>query len=772
MSATFADGDSVFASMPGQIPGVSGVLFRRIDYWQGDCFRRPAKLAPSQWRCVLPDDPVWNLWIREVLFCMLNPTHRSLRDAGIFLASDKWSMSSAILTSVYLRDLSRWAIKENMPHDLRTWSIEDWQGFLNHKASTSKAVTIAAIVNAVRKLFYFSPLLTDLGVINDPWPGRSAIDIAKAAVSGDLATGAIPPEVWWPLLRAAWAYLDRFAPGILDRRAQAAEQQSERAKKIVPALQNIDQMLDEWLADTSNMVPVSNFDSKWNSRGTPVWIALSRAVSDGRNPVMFATNNALGEPRRQRVLQMIAETGRVRFVSPLRSSGRNTRFVKAGRRSADFLDATLRAWLEDPTNLIPIYPTDAALGTPGGIAWRFLESAVYETPGQTIGLSLQSRGKRRREWVRQAAAEEGRTFLYQDEPLSNLRMLRAACYIFLIALTAMRDSEVQEIGRGALTQSYGAPAITSRKSKHDSSQPQANWWIIEPAAQAIAVAERLSWHPTHIFSSLMPPVEGGVTRQGRAGFKADDDIDFFIATVNANRHSTGLEEIPSARVRPHMFRRTMSIIASQEPDGDIALGIQLKHAARRARANSLTGAYGKLDAKWAKEFDKQLETAAARKLVALLNGRRRGETIAVGPGAARFHAGLDKVIGTIDSDPTLRAQIADERLVVTLLRDEFANLHLGTVNHCLWNASTAECQNQLPEDRRGKEPILGACQPAHCRNSVLTPTHERIWRMEEDDLVNLLKKKISKPLRAQAEGRLAEVRSVNAQFDKLRKEER
>lgn len=84
------------------------------------------------------------------------------------------------------------------------------------------------------------------------------------------------------------------------------------------------------------------------------------------------------------------------------------------------------------------------------------------------------------------------------------------------------------------------------------------------------------------------------------------------------------------------------------------------------------------------------------------------------------------------------AQLADERLEVSLLRDEFADLHLGTVNHCLWNAPTTECQNQLPPDQRGQTPLLGACQPTRCRNSVLTLTHERIWRMEEADLVSLL----------------------------------
>lgn len=152
----------------------------------------------------------------------------------------------------------------------------------------------------------------------------------------------------------------------------------------------------------------------------------------------------------------------------------------------------------------------------------------------------------------------------------------------------------------------------------------------------------------------------------------------------------------------------------------------------------------------------------------LLQARRTGTTIAVGPGATRFHAGLDKVNAVIEANSTLRAQVADERLEITLLRDEFANLHLGTVNHCLWNAPTAECQNQLPPAQRGQAPLLGACQPSRCRNSVLALSHEWIWRMEEADLVVFLKKKLSKPLREQAQTRLAEVRSATAQIDKLK----
>jgi hypothetical protein len=672
-SQFFADDEPVLTSLRGQIPGAVGPMFGQSDEWPGDSVRRPANRLRWSWRCRFPDEPVWNLRIREVAFCMLNPTHQAVRDAGIFLRTRKWALPTANQTGTQLAVLGRWAAAEGLPDDLHLWSAEDWQAYLDFRATDTEPGTVMNDVAAIRRLVRFSPLVTGIGALADPWPGKTNRQVAEAAHARELSTESIAPEVWWPLLRAAWAYIDRFAPAILERH-------------------------DE-----------------------------SRATQ----PSTSAASPPPGRP---------------------------------GRGS---IDATLRAWLDDPDNRIPVHGPGATKGTPGEPVWKALERLIWSRSGNIRFFTTRPAGLRRRDWVRAAAADPARVEEPEFVLPNDLRMLRAACYVFVAAVSMMRDSEIQEIQRGALTQHFGAPAVASKKTKHDASRPREHWWIIEPVAKAIAVAERVSWHETHIFASLSSR-EDSNGQGGRAGFYASLDIDFFIRAVNATRHDTGLDEIPPARVRPHMFRKTMSAIASQEPDGEIALGIQLKHAARRALANRTTQAYGRIDAKWAKEFDTQLETAAARKLVALLKGRRSGETIAVGPGAARFHAGLDKVNAAIDQSPTLRAQLADDRLEITLLRDEFANLHLGSINHCLWHAPTAQCQNQLPKEQRGQAPLLGACQPSRCRNSVLTLAHERIWRLEEADLLRLLNTKLSKPLREQALARLTEVRTATSQFDKLK----
>lgn len=415
------------------------------------------------------------------------------------------------------------------------------------------------VVASVRRLITFSPVLTGVPALEDPWPGKSSAQVAESVWTDELATPAIPPEVWWPLLRAAWAYIDRFAQDIL---AERDRRQFEPVSGLPPQMDS-DRELDDWLADPRTSIPLNARNRGEARRGEVNWRRASRIPTDGRTPVLFAAERRHGLKRRQRVLDWLAETGRS-HIGPVREPY----FAPpAGKRLANS-DRVLREWLGNPDNL--------------------------------------------------------------------------------------------------------------------------------------------------------------------------------------------------------MFRHTMSITAAQEPDGEIALGLQLEHAARRAMANRTTLAYGKPDAKWVKEFDNQLQVAAAKKMVSLLQARRAGQTIAVGPGAARFHAGLDKVNDVMDQAGTLRAQVADKRLEITLLRDEFADLHLGTVNHCLWNAPTAECQNQLSRDQRGQAPLLGACQPSRCRNSVLTLAHEPIWRMEKADLLKLLKNKLSKPRREQALARLAEVRSATAQCDKMK----
>ncbi|NGO12121.1 hypothetical protein G5C60_32085 [Streptomyces sp. HC44] len=678
-SARFRDDEPVFGPGYRLVEGIRVPLFGDVEHWSGDCTGRPANQAPTRYRIhFAPEDPLITLQLKETAFAQFNPTHRILRQAAIYRSAEPVAFPTVKMCSQKLRVILRWGRKQGLPADPGRWAAADWQSFMDELATTVSDTTVANHLGAVRTLRELAGVITGVTPFDDPWDGRSAAEIGRQAVlnaaadDGTLATPAIPPQTWWPLIRAAWTYVHTFAPDILrwkdhfERLAADLGKGAEPCRKITRTTEEVDAQIASWLADPDNHIPVRAVDDGVGKAGSVIWSTLARIIWGVSNGDRFTSKAASGRARRRLVEE---------------AAGQGRTMVMAGNRY----------WS------LPIACTDAA--------------QTLREDGST------------RPW---------RTHITQTQLDVELRMLRAACYVFVTAMSLMRDSEVQEIQREAVTTYYGSPAIKSQKIKHDPKRPESCWWIIEPVAEAIAVAEQLSWHPTHLFASLKPP-RGKKNRGGR-GITASDDIDYFVERVNTNADAYGLEPIPDAHVRSHMFRRTMSVITGREPDSEVALGLQLKHAARRAMANCTTQAYAQMDTRWAKEFDQQLEHAAALRLVDLLKARRTGEKVAVGPGAERLHAGLDQVISAMDDNLVLRAQIADERAEAALLADQFPNLHLGTINHCMFDAPQAECQNELPADQRGRAPLIGACQPDRCRNSVITRAHAPIWIAEEDDL--------------------------------------
>ncbi|UQA91226.1 hypothetical protein [Streptomyces halobius] len=807
VSDVFGDDEPVFGTAHHLLDGIAVPVFGERRSWPGDCIRRPSNRPKAMWTVYFPlDDPQRNLQLREVAFALLNPTHRILRQASVFLMAEPPSLSTVAQACLKINMVMRWAQTHGWPADLGQWSPDDWQEFLDDQARENGAAVLRHFVHAVRRLAEVSAAVTGISDFTDPWKDESAVEVARRTAAvvekyGDgLSTPSIPPATWWPLLRAAWTYIHTFAPDILDLCDKLAEdlKVTRTGGASHTSSAELDDKVTKWLADPAHAVPVHVVDWNRAEAGAPVWTTLSQLITGGATACLFGRGNHVNgrqKARRDMVMEAAAE-GQVQPIA-----GRDGIAATSGQiyvprsrrpegRTARELDQVLAAWLAEPGNRVPVRDRDDAAGAAGTPVYGILARHVFQR-GKADLFAHSATGLRRRAMVAEAVAagrvapvvgeathryltidcpgfalvtgpdgepRPWRTTINRRELDDELRMIRAACYCFVAGLSLMRDSEIQEIERGALTTYFGSPAIASRKIKRDPSQPELFWWVIEPVAEALAVAERLSWHSSHLFATLRPPT--GKQLMGRRGIEAADDIDFFIEHVNADRDRTRLPQIPLAHVRPHMFRRTMSLITGREPDSEIALGLQLKHAARRALANRTTVNYGQMDAKWAKEFDHELEWAAARKLVDLLKARRAGETVAVGPGAARFHARLDNVI-----DTHLRAQVADERAQVALLHAEFPDLHLGTLNHCMWDAGQAECQNGLPADQRGEAPLIGACKPARCRNSTVTPAHAPIWLAEEEDLIAMAKdRRLAPPRREAVLIELADVQRITQAF--------
>lgn len=102
-----------------------------------------------------------------------------------------------------------------------------------------------------------------------------------------------------------------------------------------------------------------------------------------------------------------------------------------------------------------------------------------------------------------------------------------------------------------------------------------------------------------------------------------------------------------------------------------------------------------------------------------------------------------------------------------LLRDEFATVRLGTLNHCLGDPSKALCLEGASTAVKAGGPIPSMCQPATCRNSVITDKHLPIWKHEESDLLEKLKdKKMADVHRQRLETQLVDIRRITQQEPK------
>ncbi|MDT0425388.1 hypothetical protein [Streptomyces evansiae] len=825
-SASFRNDEPVFGNGHQVREGFISPVFGDVGRWSGECIGRPANRQPADWEVFFPgQDPLVNVQLREMAFAWLNPTHTVLRRAGVFLAAEPMAFGTVKAHCLKLQALARRGGELGLG-GLGGWDKEDWKLIVADQCAELDPSTVATYVSGVRALRRVAAVVSDIDPFDDPWDGLAATKVAsqeredESAEADGLSTPDIPPSTWWALLRAAWTYIHVLAPDIFSWREDferrtaelpAPKPRADRVEALKTA--DLDALLYAWLADPGHLVPLLAKEWQGSAAGTPIWKTLSRIITNGRNQDLFTIRKGQLTKRvvtrRTAVLAAVGEGRCVTVHGPTawRTLGSPT-YQPQSRRPAsrDQLDEDLKRWLADPDNRIPVRAVEDLHDKAGTPVWATLARQIWGPRDAARSHPCLKANRARSAMIRKAmeagqivlvdstersragwrslpmpcpqatvvTRKDGtsgpwRTEITQGELDDELRMLRAACYIFIAALSMMRDSEVQEIERNPLVTYFGSPAITSRKTKLDPARPELFWWISEPVVEAIAVAEALSWHPTHLFATLEPPRQGTRPRRsdgrprkiGRNGITPADEIDFFIERINTTRDRLGAEEIPAAHVRPHMFRKTMSAIAAREPDSEIAVGLQLKHAARRAMANRTSQAYGKMDPEWAKEFDQELEHAAALKLVGLLGVRRGGEAVAVGPGAARLHAGLDKVIETMNSNPLLRAQIADERVEAALLASEFPELHLGTINHCMFDAPQAECQDQLPEDQRGQAPLLGACEPARCRNSLVTRSHAPIWISEEEDLMEMAKdRRIAPPKRESVLIRLSDVRRV------------
>ena len=377
-------------------------------------------------------------------------------------------------------------------------------------------------------------------------------------------------------------------------------------------------------------------------------------------------------------------------------------------------DARLDRYLADPANPIPVHT--GAGQDHGEVHWSLLALMLGYDDSSRSSVFPRScaAGRRRIARVEDAVATghptttgviDGLAAVHHGDGTSapwhpglapralglERRMLQNACYVLVVGLSMMRDSEIHEITPGSIVDYYGTPAIKSTKGKHDPDLPVKHWWITAPVAEAVVVAEQLSTRRDRLFPPLF--------RQDAVAPRSDQMLDAFTAHVNATSARTGLQQIPPGRMRPHMFRRTMAMLTDQFPGSEIALGIQLKHIASRALANRSTQGYANADSSWAAHLESAIDAARFRRLEDLYHAHKTGQPIGYGPGAERMAQTFN------DIQHAVQARGGDATVERALLRKARISIRFGVLNHCVMDENNpvgAACLEQRRRPRRSQ----------------------------------------------------------------------
>ena len=323
------------------------------------------------------------------------------------------------------------------------------------------------------------------------------------------------------------------------------------------------------------------------------------------------------------------------------------------------------------------------------------------------------------------------------------RMLRAAAYVLLAALTGMRDSEIQEIERDGLHQHHGHLALRTHREKHGTGET-ISWWISDEVAQAVSVLERLSTHPTRVISPLANP-------RGRCGMPLPgSEIRAFIAHVNANRHQNALPAIDLDRLSPQMLRRTFAHIVGLYEGGDLAIAVQYRHASTATTASYQHHRPGDQWVRWKENERIDANLRFLRDLAA-----RRAPV--AGSGAQAFRDHLDHARVLTVTDPFAAEQ---------LMSAEAATYHRGDLLDCRFDAKHTVCHSiarNMSDDELPNRPLLDLCVGAGCPNAMHHERHVPALQARHAELSNRAATAPS-TLAAQAAARdLAAIDTVPAQ---------
>lgn len=786
-SQIFNYSDSVLSAHPDAIETEERVHFGE-DRWRSQgVIRTRRNLSPANGVIDFRDLGPWELPVRELAMILFNPLDPRVREIGLYRGSRPATFGRVRSRVQSFQLAARWAAANAAPTDPTVWSRKTWFRMVEDLVDDGvRRGTIRNLVAAVRDMVEVSPYLTVGPVVEDPWKGMRAAEIARQAAQ--TPTRVIPPDQWVPLVTAAWKYVSVFADDVLSLRLSHDCRSGRNVNRENPwrrkvGQRNFDDEVLDFVSKYSGPVP------GLSRRGEIVvnWSGLSRIVSGGGSELVFKSNQ-----HRRLLVERHVRAGRMNVIVMSQSDMdratneweciREPPIVGPGRARNGSYDRGIQDWAKSKRPKFALNrPASHNEVTEPDVNWSMMERIIFgEDLGQSVLNSSTVDGARRREMVLDVVdraeifvADRGlRSFervcenfvsvtrsddsvvpwatrMSDYEAHAELRNLRCACYIYIAAMTLMRDSEILEIQRNCLVEYFGEKAIRSTFFKGRKSPTVGFWWVTDEVGLAISVLEQLSLEKSYLFGAYVDDQ----VQLGRSFYSFGAEIEYFINSVNRVGWDKGLKDIPLVGpVSPRSFRRTSSQILSELGADELSLSRQLKHSISRTRS-SVTASYMAPDSRWGEFLSSAERDASVTKFARSLPFDSRGDTVGLSGG------GSESLIGKI-VDPLRNggAMVFSEREVVALLKSSVGEIHLGAANACIFDPDRALCLNGSSSRDR---PMFGACRPVDCRNSVITPANREVWEQEEADLMRLVDScRPSDVRRKMLEKRLDDVRKV------------
>ncbi|MEU8971646.1 hypothetical protein AB0D11_20645 [Streptomyces monashensis] len=266
---------------------------------------RPANRYPSDWRIYLGITVPWlNLLARELAMIWFNPRHKEVLSRGVHLTPTSRSVSTVNNRLRVLRSLAKFGSGLGLEY-FTEWCDDDFKSFLTHqddKAEKGERQDVSTErVVVIRTLFQCREVLANGGPAKDPWPGLSARKVLDLSSTPGVKTAAINPDTWFPLVRAAWTYIDSFSADILEAFA------CWRDLRIAARKVNIEtgeRLLRAWLTDPAHKIPVritpSGSEANWSLLTWMLGIDLSDESCQ-----LFVPSTGPGQTRRRLVEEAI-----------------------------------------------------------------------------------------------------------------------------------------------------------------------------------------------------------------------------------------------------------------------------------------------------------------------------------------------------------------------------------------------------------------------------------------------------------------------------------